>query len=142
MNRIELRKLLDELGADLRSSVDNVKNDLAQASNLNTQLNTHFSKAQGIVDKLNSDEINAEAHFTKVNELTNSIEASKTSADSNLTLISESLASIQAKIKEMETAYEAFALINAKIEDKTDGLEASLIAAKDLRSEIVATKVN
>jgi predicted nucleic acid-binding Zn-ribbon protein len=95
-----------------------------------------------INDKIIDEDTGMDALLASATEIENNIKITKTNADSNLSSISTALTSVQANIKEMETAYEAFTLINDKIIDEDTGMDALLASATELKSEIVAVKSN
>lgn len=141
MNRNELRKLLQDLGQELKTSIEEAKKDLAQARGISTQINNYFKNVQEIFNDLTNEETGVAKRLKSVETLETSIETAKTNADAHLTSITTALASVQTKITEMETAYQSFTEINDKITDDESGLKAILAESKSLYSDIEATKV-
>ena len=129
MNRNELKKLMNELNADLNKSLKNIKEEFAQAKLLISKIKSFAKSSEDFIKRI--------SHAT---ELESQLSNLKTNADSHLTSITSSLGSIQEHVNEMETAYQKFVEINGKITNDETGLEKILMDSQAVKQDIEATK--
>ena len=86
MKRSEYAKLLTELSADLKSSVENIKQELSNAKSLYTRTKSYVENAQSIVDKITNEETGLDAVLTQSVSLKSDIEANR---DTSVTIFKE-----------------------------------------------------
>ena len=140
MKRSEYAKLLTELSADLKSSVENIKQELSNAKSLYTRTKSYVENAQSIVDKITNEETGLDKVLTNAQTTESKITELKNSADTHLKSITDGLDSIKLHITEMETAYTKFTELNGKITNEETGLDKVLTNAQTTESKITELK--
>ncbi len=142
MNRRDLGKLAQELGDDLTKTIDDLKVEIANAKRLKTSLEKYFQQATEVAEKITNEETGLQALLDSAAVLEGDVNTAKTNADTQLQKITDALTAVQSNIKEMESAYESFAVINQKITNEETGLQASLNEVSEIKMDIVAVKTN
>lgn len=136
MNRQDLKKLIEELSADLIKSVGDFKQDLAQAKSLHTRVSNYVNETQASLDKFNDESSGLLAVLGSAKNNEAEINALKANAEGHLSSITANLGSIKAHIAEMENVYTQFTEINTKINDGSTGLESTYNRVKGIESQI------
>ena len=148
--QIEIEKISNDARERL-GTIENAKNDSATfvaeiKSNLEktqtsiSQIDEGLRKFENIKGKIEGKEGEIEALVQTANNLRTDIETAKTTATQRLAKIDELLGQVQEKITQIQTAYNNFVAVNAKITDQNTGLGAVLAQVQDLQKK--ATSVS
>jgi uncharacterized coiled-coil DUF342 family protein len=140
MNSREFGKSLENLSADLKREIGDLKVEIRTAKGLKTNLEKLFERGQAVIDKVTDVDTGIDAYHTSAVETKAKIDKANSDAQTILGSIETALESAQSNIEEMETAYEAFTKINDSVNNPETGMEALQESATDIEAEITASK--
>jgi len=125
---------------DSATFVAEIKSNLEKTQSSISQIDEGLRKFENIKGKIEGREGEIEALVQTANNLRTDIETAKTTATQRLAKIDELLGQVQEKITQIQTAYNNFVAVNAKITDQNTGLGAVLAQVQDLQKK--ATSVS
>src|SRR3989338_8942477 len=128
---------------DSATFVAEIKSNLEKTQTSISQIDEGLRKFENIKGKIEGKEGEVESLMQTVNGLRTDIENSKTTATQRLAKIDELLGQVQEKITQIQTAYNNFVAVNAKITDQNTGLGAVLAQVQDLQKKatLVSTEI-
>ncbi|MBI2054866.1 MAG: hypothetical protein HYT39_02075 [Candidatus Sungbacteria bacterium] len=151
--QVEIEKISNDARERL-GTIENAKNDSATfvaeiKSNLEktqtsiSQIDEGLRKFENIKGKIEGKDGEIEVLVQTANNLRTDIETAKTAATQRLAKIDELLGQVQEKITQIQTAYNNFVAVNAKITDQNTGLGAVLAQVQDLQKKatLVSTEI-
>ncbi|MEK7194846.1 MAG: hypothetical protein AAB667_01165 [Patescibacteria group bacterium] len=112
-----------------------IKSNLEKTQTTIAQMEEGVLKLENLKGKLEGREGEINTLASTASGLIKDIESSKTSAQQRLVSIEDLFGQVQEKIAQMQSAYESFAITQAKISDGNTGLQAILNQSQDLQKK-------
>jgi len=128
---------------DSATFVAEIKSNLEKTQTSISQIDEGLRKFENIKGKIEGKDGEIEVLVQTANNLRTDIETAKTTATQRLAKIDELLGQVQEKITQIQTAYNNFVAVNAKITDQNTGLGAVLAQVQDLQKKatLVSTEI-
>jgi uncharacterized coiled-coil DUF342 family protein len=141
VNKKEFGRLLAQLSDELNAEVEAAEQDVKSARELSARISRYFAKSEALLATLNNSESGAHALLKKASDINSEMDVLSSDASEKATLIESSLNRVKEYVVAVESAYNSFNALDARIRDGDTGLEASLNWAESLKAQINEIRV-